>query len=104
MNLFRFFFPQKESRETLNKYNIPVRIGWNVRLNEKGLVATSKDLPGLITNADNPEELLEMMNDAVLEYFNVPKLEADYIFDKLDIEGQGTVYLKQAKAKKQYAR
>lgn len=55
-----------------------------MKLNEQGLIATSKDLPGLITNAKNTEELLEMINDAVLEYFDVSKLESDYIFDVLN--------------------
>jgi len=68
-------------------------------LNNKGLVATSEELPGLVTNANDPEELLEIINDAVLEYFDVPKIESDYIFDKLNIQGQGTVLLRQVKNK-----
>jgi predicted RNase H-like HicB family nuclease len=103
MNLLRLFFPQKDRREVIKKYDIPDKIAWNVRLSEKGLVATSKDLPGLVTNGDSPEELLEMINDAVLEYFDVPKSESDYVFEKLEMEGRGTVYLKQVKADKQYA-
>lgn len=103
MNILRLFFPQKNPHYIKDKYNIPDRIDWNIRLSEKGLIATSKDLPGLVTNASNPVELLEMMNDAILEYFNVPKLDSDYVFDKLDLEGHGEVYLKQAKEKKQLA-
>lgn len=102
MNLLRLFWPQKDPYYIKKEYNIPDTIGWNIQLNKDGLIATSKDLPGLVTNADSPEELLEMINDAVLEYFNVPKLDSDYVFDKLDLAGQGEVYLKQAK-KKQYA-
>lgn len=103
MKLLRLFFPQKNPEEIKNKYNIPEKLDWDIQLTKNGLVATCKNLPGLVTNADNPEELLEMMNDAVLEYFNVSKIESDYIYDNLNIAGQGTVYIKQEKAKKQYA-
>lgn len=103
MNLFRKIFPQKDPGYIKQKYNIPDKIDWKVQLNRRGLVATSEDLPGLVTNADNPEELLEMMNDAVLEYFDVPKLESDYVFDVLNLAGQGTIRLKQAERKRQYA-
>ena len=103
MNLFRRLFPQKDPGYIKNKYNIPDRIEWKIQLNEHGLIATSESLPGLVTNASNPEELLEMMNDAVLEYFDVPKRDSDYVFDCLNLAGQGTVYLKQAKNKEQYA-
>ncbi len=103
MNLFRIFFPQKDPNCIKKLYNIPEKIDWEIKLNNQGLVATSKTLPGLVTNASNPEELLEMMNDAVLEYFDVPKLDSDYIFDTLDLAGQGTIHLKQAKGQRQYA-
>lgn len=103
MSLLRLFFPQKDPQYIKNKYNIPDTIGWDVKLTKDGLVATSKDIPGLVTNASNPEELLEMINDAVLEYFDVSKFDSDYVFDKLDLSGHGEVYLKQAKEKKQYA-
>lgn len=103
MSLFRLFFPQKDPRYIKSHYNIPDTINWNIELNENGLVATSEELPGLITNAKNPEKLLEMINDAVLEYFDVSKMESDYIFDTLNLHGQGTVLLKQAKEKRQYA-
>lgn len=102
MNLFRLLWPQKDPHFIKEKYNIPDTIGWDIQLNKDGLVATSKDLPGLVTNANNPEELLEMINDAVLEYFDVPKFDSDYVFDRLNLVGHGEVYLKQTK-KKQYA-
>ena len=103
INLFRIFFPQKDPNFIKQKYNIPNEINWKVQLSIKGLVATSDDLPGLVTNANSPEKLLEMMNDAVLEYFDVPKLESDYVFDVLNLAGQGTIRLKQAERKRQYA-
>ena len=85
------------------EHRIPESINWDIELNKNGLVATSKDLPGLVTNAKNPEELLVMINDAVLEYFDVSKMESDFIFDTLNLQGHGTVLLKQAKEKRQYA-
>jgi len=103
MNLFRLFFPQKNPNFIKKEYNIPHKIDWEIQLNKHGLVATSKSLPGLVTNANSPEKLLEMMNDAVLEYFNVSKFDSDYIFDSLNLVGQGTVRLKQAKEQEQYA-
>lgn len=103
MRLLRRFYPQKDPGDIKNKYNIPATMAWDIQLNEDGLIATSKDLPGLVTNAKNPEELLEMINDAVLEYFDVPKFDSDYIFDRLNLEGHGEVYLKQAEKKRQYA-
>lgn len=103
MSLFRLIFPQKDPNYIKREYNIPDKIDWNIQLNQYGIVATSKDLPGLVTNANNPEELLEMMNDAVLEYFNVSKFDSDYVFDVMNLDGQGTIRLKQAKEQKQYA-
>ncbi|OGL89436.1 hypothetical protein A3H75_01395 [Candidatus Uhrbacteria bacterium RIFCSPLOWO2_02_FULL_51_9] len=94
MSLYRLFFPQKDPKYIKSQYNIPDVISWQIELNKNGLVATSTELPGLVTNAKNPEELLEMINDAVLEYFDVPKRESDYIFDTLNLHGQGTVLLK----------
>lgn len=103
MNLFRVFFPQKNPDYIKEKYNIPNKINWDIELNNHGLIATSKDIPGLITNGRNPEELLEMINDAVLEYFDVPKIESDYVFNAMNLNGTGVVYLKQADKKRLYA-
>lgn len=103
MNLLRLFYPQKDPHYIRREYNIPDTISWDIQLNKNGLIAISKDLPGLVTNASSPEELLEMINDAVLEYFDVPKLDSDYVFDKLNLVGHGEVYLKQVKEKRQYA-
>src|SRR3989344_5054246 len=99
MSLLRLFFPQKDPYYIKSKYNIPEVINWDIELNSNGLIATAKDLPGLVTNAKNPEQLLEMINDAVLEYFNVPKFDSDYVFDTFNIAGHGTVLLKKVKEK-----
>ena len=101
MSLFRQIFPQKDPNYVKKEYNIPDKIDWDIQLNSRGLVATSKSLPGLVTNASSTEELLEMINDAVLEYFNVSKFESDYVFDTLNLVGQGTVQLKQVEKQRQ---
>ncbi|EKD32801.1 MAG: hypothetical protein ACD_76C00144G0003 [uncultured bacterium] len=103
MNFFRLFFRQKDPRYIVNKYNIPDTINWNIELNENGLIATSDNLPGLVTNAKNPEELLEMINDAVLEYFDVPKMDSDFVFESLNLQGRGTVLLRHVQGQRQYA-
>ena len=95
--LFRIIFPQKDPQVLREEYNIPQDIRLNVKLTSQGLVATCDDLPGFVTNAKNPQELLDMVNDAILEYFDIPKMEADYVYDKLDINGVATVYLKRQK-------
>jgi|SRR3989339_591022 len=98
--LIGMMFVKKNPVEVKEKYNIPDVLTYKFHISDKGIVATCDELPGFVTNADNPKELLEMINDAVLEYFNVPKREADYVFNQLNIDGYGTVTLEQ---QKQYA-
>ena len=98
--LFRIIWPQKNPQVVRKQYGIPQSIHLKIQLTSEGLVATSEDLPGFITNARNPQELLKMVNDGILEYFDVPKLEADYVYDYLNLEGFGHVYLKK---QEQYA-
>jgi len=54
MNLFRLLFPQKDPQYIKHTYKIPDTISWKIVLNNKGLVATSEELPGLVTNANDP--------------------------------------------------
>ncbi len=89
--IYRYLVPQKSSEEIIKKYNIPSKIRLNVAFNKEGwIVLTSPDLPGLITQGRNFQEIFKMANDAVLTYFDVPKREADYIFD-VNIEGHGCI-------------
>jgi len=89
---YRLFIPAKQPGEIMEKYNIPRTINLEIEFTADGyLVATSPDLPGLITQGKNGEELLKMLNDAILTYFDVPKRESDIIMDKLNIEGHGVV-------------
>ena len=89
--IFRLFYPQKNSSEIREKYHIPANIRVNLSLDKDGwFVVTSPDLPGLITQARDAKELLDMTNDAVLTYFDVPKKESDIIFQSINIDGHGT--------------
>lgn len=90
--LFQLFSSSIDPAVVREKYHIPSTIKLNIRLTNDGfLVATSPDLPGLITEARNGKELLDMVNDAVLTYFDVPQKEADIVFDTVNIDGYGTV-------------
>lgn len=81
------------------KYNLPEKLELEVNLTKDGyFVLTSKDLPGLITEAKDGKELIEMFNDAVLTYFDVPKKEGNVVYGRLDIEGQGVFRIVNDKA------
>src|SRR3989344_9463681 len=86
--LFRAIYPAKNPQELIAKYNIPRTLNLQIRFTQDGwFVATVPELPGLITQARSQEELLDMFNDAVLTYFDVPKREADIVYDRLNMEG-----------------
>ncbi len=90
--IYRLVIPQRHPEEIIRQYHIPRALNIQIRLTEEGwFVATIPELPGLVTQARSQQELLEMVNDAVLTYFDVPKREADIVFDKLKIEGMGEV-------------
>jgi predicted RNase H-like HicB family nuclease len=90
--IYRLFSPQLSSSLIREKYHIPEKIKLHLELADGGwLIVNSPDLPGLVTQARNGKELLDMVNDAVLTYFDVPKKEADVIFGSLQIEGQGVI-------------
>lgn len=97
-SIFRFFFPHKSFDYIYQKYDIPRSLTFNFEIKSDGwFVATSPDMPGLITEAKNPQKLLVMLNDAILTYYDVPRREADFIHDNLKIDGYGTVSLEQKK-------
>lgn len=90
--IYRVIVPQRHPEEIIQQYHIPRILHIQVRLTEDGwFVATVPELPGLVTQAQSQRELLTMVNDAVLTYFDVPKREADIVFDKLQIEGMDAV-------------
>lgn len=84
--LFRVAFPHKDPVAIKREYHLPDSLNWTIRLSPDGwFVATSKELPGLVTQAKSQEELLEMINDAVLTYFDVPKRDADVVYNQLKL-------------------
>lgn len=90
--LYNLIFPTLPITEICEKYHIPETIKLHIRITNDGwLVATSSDLPGLITQANNVKQLFDMVNDAVLTYFDVPKKEANIIFSHINLEGQGSL-------------
>ncbi len=90
--MFNLLFKKpKEPAEIKKLYNIPETIHLNIRIDNGWFLVSSNELPGLITQARTAEELLEMVNDAILTYYDVPKREAKEVFDTVDIEGLGTI-------------
>ncbi len=90
---FRAIFPHQNPTLLKRKYGIPDTIHLNVRLTQDGwFVVTSPELPGLVTQAKNQDKLIEMVNDAVLSYFDVPKKEADIVYDQFNIGNQTIQY------------
>ena len=91
--VFRAMFPQQNPALIKRKYGIPDTINLNVRLTSDGwFIVTSPELPGLVTQAKNHDDLVEMVNDAVLSYFDVPKKEADIVYDQFNIGNQTIQY------------
>jgi len=81
--LYRSLFPQQNPYEIKRKYGIPDKLDWSIQISSDGwFVAECKDIPGLYTQAQSKPELLDMVNDAVLTYYSVPKRESDYIYNE----------------------
>lgn len=93
--LFRLFFPAQHPADISKEYHIPSQIRFKFQSKDGWIIATSEDLPGFITEARNPKELLEMVNDGILTYFDVPKRVGDVVHDQMTIDGFGTVFLNQ---------
>ena len=90
--IFRALYPARNPEELFREYNVPRTLNLQIRLTQDGwFVATVPELPGLITQAQSQHELLDMVNDAVLTYFDVPKRQADIIYNQLNIPGIPTI-------------
>ena len=100
--MFKFLFTkQKTPAEIKKKYGIPDKINLSFEITADGwFLVTSPELPGLITQARNAKELIIMVNDAILTYFDVPKREANEIFNVISIDGHGTILSKKAAKEK----
>lgn len=81
---FRVLFPQKDAISIKREYHLPNSLNLTFKLSPDGwFVVTSSDLPGFITQAKSQDELVEMINDAVLTYFDVPRRAADIVYDRI---------------------
>lgn len=70
--------------KSLAKYRLPSRIIVNVERTPEGtFYAKLPELPGCLTEADTPLDLILQVSDAVLTYFDVPRKVA---------KGHGVVY------------
>lgn len=58
------------------KYNLPSKIKLEIQKDESGFIITSPEYSGLITFAEGASELVDVVNDAILTYFEVPRDEA----------------------------
>lgn len=91
--IFRFIYPHKDPRQLKRRYGLPETLNINVRISPDGwFVVTSPELPGLVTQAQDHHELLVMLNDAILTYFDVPKKEADVVYDRVTIGDKAIHY------------
>lgn len=98
--IFRLFFPGLSSEEIKKKYKIPDTFHLKIRMTNDGyFILTCEELPGLVTEASSGKELLEMFNDAMLSYYDVPKREGDIVHNKMNIEGFGTFTLETGTSK-----
>lgn len=84
--LFRLVYPHKDPILLKRIYGMPETLDLNVRMTQDGwFVVSSPNLPGLITQARDHQELIEMVNDAVLTYFDVPRRDADIVYDQIKL-------------------
>lgn len=84
LKTFRTIFPSKNPQDIFKQYGIPLNINLHIELTQDGwFCASSPELPGLVTQAASKQELIEMVNDAILTYYNVPVRDADIIFETL---------------------
>lgn len=93
-NLFKINSKKIDTNVLRKDYHIPEKINLKLTAKDGYFVITSPDLPGLITQAKNFDEMLDMLNDAILTYFDIPENECDFVMDKICIEGVGTISLK----------
>lgn len=91
--IFRTIFPAQHPYDIMEKYHIPSQIRFKFESKDGWIIATSDDLPGFVTEARNPQELLEMLNDGILSYFDVPRHVGDVVHDQMTLDGYGTVSL-----------
>lgn len=87
----QFFSPHLDRAALRKKYGIPetINIHWDTR--DGFFIITSPEMPGLITEAKSHQELIEMVNDAVLTYYDIPEKESQLVHSTLNLRGYGTI-------------
>lgn len=84
--IIRLFLPTLNPQEIKREYKLPETINFTLKMTPDGwFVVTIPDHPGLITEANSHQSLVEMINDAVLTYYDVPKRKADIVYDRFDV-------------------
>lgn len=84
--IFRVVFPHQDIASIKREYGLPENINFTLRLTTDGyFVVTIPEMPGLVTEASTHQGLVEMINDAVLTYHDVPRRKADIVYDKFNI-------------------
>lgn len=84
--LFRLVFPVQDIDILKREYSLPENINFKLRLTSDGyFVVTIPEMPGLITEASTHQGLVEMINDAVLSYHDVPRRKADIVYNTFNI-------------------
>lgn len=90
--IFRIFYPAQTPESIRKEYGIPEKLDVKIEITPDGyFVLSSETLPGFITEANNGKELMRMVNDAILTYYDVPKRAGDIVHDELNIHGYGTL-------------
>jgi predicted RNase H-like HicB family nuclease len=89
--IFRAIYPAKASEDIIREYNLPRTLHLHIRFADGWFAASVPELPGLITQAQSQRELLDMVNDAVLTYFDVPKRQADTVYNQLNFQGMPVI-------------
>lgn len=99
--VFRTIFPQEKPAQIKREYHLPESINFSLKVNPDGwFVVTMPDHPGLITQANSHESLMEMVNDAILTYYDVPKRKADIVYDSLNVGNTVVQYQGQLQTKR----
>lgn len=93
--LLRLIYPAQQPMDLVRNYNIPPQIRFNFQTKNGTIIATSDDLPGFVTEAKDAQELLTMINDGILTYFDVPWRAGDIVHNHMTIDGYGTVSMEE---------
>jgi len=82
----RLLVPRKDPATIKREFGLPDNIDLQFRITDDGWFAVvAPELPGLVTQARSQQELIEMVNDAILSYFDVPKSAGDIVYNKIKL-------------------